>query len=208
MYTYNRKKAFALLLLVGFVCTPFGKEAFTQASDPSLNTYESFVANIGNDIIKILVNKSVPLPQRKAEFRKVLRENFSIPAIGKFVLASYWRRATPEQKKEYLQLFEDAIVENYAAQFDSYDNERLDVRGARKTKDGGVIVKSMILRPTGGEPLNLDWKIFQTKKGMKVLDLVVNGVSMSITQRTEYRAIVRSKGGKIEGLLLAMRERR
>lgn len=183
---------------------------FTWAADDpgenELGAYEDFVARLGNDIIKILVNKSAPMEDRKQEFRGVLQSNFDIPSIGKFVLARYWRQASDAQKKEYLELFEDAIVDNYAAQFDNYNNETLNVESARRARDGGVIIVSKIVRHGNTPPLQVDWKVFNTKAGMRVLDIVVNGVSMSISQRSEYASAIKSKGG-IDGLLAAMRNK-
>jgi phospholipid transport system substrate-binding protein len=168
---------------------------------------QKFVIDVGNQIVHILANKQKPLDVRKEEFRKILQEYFNIPAIGRFVLGRYWRQANDDQKQQYLQLFEDAIVESYSAQFDSYDNEKLQVLSAHTTGKGGILVKSEVLRPQGGDPLKVDWQIFQTKSGLKVHDIIVNGVSMSITQRSEYASIIQSKGRGIEGLLDVMRNK-
>ena len=65
---------------------------------------------------------------------------------------------------------------------------------------------SIIKRQTGAPPLKIDWKIFQTKRGLRVYDIIINGVSMSITQRSEYGGIISQNGGQIEGLLKLMRE--
>ena len=168
--------------------------------------YTNFITSLGNNIIRILVNKKAPLSERKNEFRHVLKDYFDIPEIGKFVLARYWRRATNDQKTEYLDLFENAIVDNYAAQFDDYQNETLEVQSVRESADQGIMVMSVIKKQTGAPPLKVDWKIFQTKQGLKVYDIIVNGVSMSITQRSEYAGIINKNGGQLEGLLKLMRE--
>ncbi len=168
--------------------------------------YTNFITSLGNNIIRILVNKKAPLSERKNEFRHVLKDYFDIPEIGKFVLARYWKRATNDQKTEYLDLFENAIVDNYAAQFDDYQNETLEVQSVRESADQGIMVMSVIKKQTGAPPLKVDWKIFQTKQGLKVYDIIVNGVSMSITQRSEYAGIINKNGGQLEGLLKLMRE--
>ena len=111
-----------------------------------------------------------------------------------------------KQQQEYLQLFEDAVIENYAAQFDSYDNEKLIIKSSRQTTDGGIIVRSNIRRPGKGEPLHIDWKVFNTKSCPKVLDVVVNNVSMSITLRNEYASAIQNRGD-IEGFLDYLREK-
>lgn len=200
MLWLHQKLRFFLFFIV------FVNQSFSQPTTQDSQTYKNFITTLGNNIIEILVDKKAPLTERKEKFRQVLRDYFDIPEIGKFVLARYWRRATDQQKTEYLALFENAIVDNYAAQFDSYQNERLEVQNVREDSDQGVLVMSIIKRQTGAPPLKIDWKIFQTKKGLRVYDIIVNGVSMSITQRTEYGGIVSQNGGQIEGLLKLMRE--
>lgn len=181
-------------------------QSFSQPVTQDKEKYENFITTLGNNIIGILVSKKAPLPERKEKFRQILRDYFDIPEIGKFVLARHWKRATDSQKEEYLALFENAIVDNYAAQFDNYHNETLEVQNVREDSDQGIMVMSIIKRQTGAPPLKIDWKIFQTKKGLRVYDIIVNGVSMSITQRSEYAGIVSQNGGQIEGLLKLMRE--
>ena len=150
-----------------------------DGSNERSSELENFVTKIGNEIINILVHRSQPLEARKKAFRTVLSRDFDMSSIGKFVIARYWRGMSEEQQNEYLKLFISAVIENYASQFDNYNNEKLTVTGSRKTDDGGYVVMSKIIRPGKGQPLKVDWKLFKTPRGMKVLDIVVDGVSMS-----------------------------
>lgn len=168
--------------------------------------YEAFIITLGDNVINILVNKDEKLAKRKEQFRSEIQKHFALPSIGRFILARYWRRMNEQQQQDYLKLFEDAVIENYAAQFDSYDNEKLVIKSSRETTDGGIVVKSYIRRPGKGEPLHIDWKVFNTKRGPKVLDVVVNNVSMSITLRNEYASAIQNRGG-IEGFLDYLREK-
>ncbi|AIL13364.1 hypothetical protein IM40_07430 [Candidatus Paracaedimonas acanthamoebae] len=201
LWLYRKLRFFLFFIL-------FINQSFSQAVTENSEIYKRFITTLGNNIISILVNKNAPLTERKEKFRQVLRDYFDIPEIGKFVLARYWKRATDQQKTEYLVLFENAIVDNYAAQFDNYQNETLEVQNVREDSDQGIMVMSIIKRKTGAPPLKINWKIFQTKKGLRVYDIIINGVSMSITQRSEYGGIISQNSGQIEGLLKLMREGR
>lgn len=190
------KKISILLVLL------LGAPLSVQSEEADLSAYKDFAAQTGQEVITILKDKTRPLKDRKESFRKVLQDRFSLPSIAKFVLARYWRRADDQQKKRYLDLFEDATVENYAAQFDSYDNERVEIKSARSGKKDSVIVSTQIIRPAGGEPLKVDWYMSRSKSGeIKIVNLYVNGVSMSITQRSEYNAMVQSVNGDLDRFL-------
>lgn len=172
--------------------------------DQSLLPYKDFIENVGAQIIQILVNKSVSLPQREEAFRAVLRTHFDLRAVAKFVLGRYWRQASDSQKEDFLKLFEDSIVHSYAQQFENYNDEKLDVKKARSSGQG-VLVTSHVVRPKGAPPLQVDWKVYKTKKGPLILDVIVNGVSMSHTYRTEYGNAYNANGGTLDGLLAAMK---
>ncbi|MFN7710010.1 MAG: phospholipid-binding protein MlaC [Holosporales bacterium] len=185
-----RFKALITIALLSFVGH---KVAF--ASDPKpVSEVEArvFVKDVGEKIVAILQDKGTALDVRKEQFRGVLRQHFELPSIGRFVLGRYWRQASDAQQKDYLILFENDLVESYSAQFDAYNDETFEVIGHRPSQDGGVVIKSRINRTSGGEPLPVDWKVFETPKGLRVFDIIVNGVSMSITQRTDYAGLMAS----------------
>ena len=189
------------LILGTLVLSPYGQAA-SEGSSP-----KDLILTIKERVVKVLLNRAVPLPQRQEEFRDILQGYFDMPAIGKFVLGRYWRQASEDQRQEYLTLFENAVVDSYLQQFENYQNEELEIGEQRPSHGKGVIVTSKVLRDAGAPPLQVDWKIFPTKKGLRILDVVINGVSMSITYRTEYANAYTANGGTMEGLLTAMRSK-
>lgn len=175
---------------------------YSVSAKADLAEYEAFAKETGKEIIAILKDESKSFDERKENFRTVLQTRFSLPSIARFVLARYWRRANDAQKERYLDLFEEATVANYAAQFDNYNNETIEILSARPGKKKAAIVSTQINRPTGGDPLKVDWYMAKSKSGdIKIVNLYVNGVSMSITQRSEYNAMVQSAKGDLDRFL-------
>ncbi len=194
------------VIVLGIFC-PLTMTQAASTSAPDTEVCKKFIEDTGNKVIQILVNKTVSLSERQNRFRQLIQEKFDMRAIGRFVLGRYWAQTTPAQKTEYLKLFEDSIVESYSHQFDNYTNEQLKITNGRPSSKGGVIVSSQIIRAAGAAPLQVDWKVFNTAKGMRILDVIVNGVSMSLTYRSEYANVYNSRGGSIEGLLSALRSK-
>lgn len=170
------------------------------------NNAEAFIQELGNDVISILFNRKETMNIRKEQFRKEIREHFDLPTIGRFIMSRYWRSMSDAQKDQYLRLFEDAVIENYASQFDNYANQQLVITGSRPTKDKGMVVHTEIPRDGNTDSLDIKWKVFDTSRGLKVLDVIVNNVSMSITLRNEYVSAMNARGG-IDGLLSYLREK-
>jgi phospholipid transport system substrate-binding protein len=173
----------------------------------NLSSYTDFVKEVGDKIVDLFADKSAPLESRKKVFQGILENYFSIKSIGKFVLARYWRQASESERNEYITIFKTALVENYSSHFNEYNNEHLEIIGARVSTDKGVLVQTRIIRPGIREPLLVDWKLFRVENNLKVFDLIVSGASMSISLRTEYSSMIQSNGGTVSGLIQALKKK-
>lgn len=166
----------------------------------------AFIQELGGKAISTITDQSIGREQRMETFRTLLNKNFDVPGIGRFVLGRYWRTATPEQQAQYLKLFEDSIVRTYAARFEEYSGEQLAVDNARPDGERFMLVDSKIQRPAGS-PVAVTWRLFPDSGSFKIVDVIVEGVSMSVTQRSDYSSVIQSGGGNVDALLKAMRER-
>lgn len=166
-----------------------------------------FIQSLGNRAIAILADKSISAEQRSTQFRAMLRESFDLPTIGRFVIGRSWNAATPEQRAEYSRLFEELVVKTYSDRFALYTGEGFRVRAVRPEGEKDYIVNSDITHPDGSAPTTVDWRVRQKDGRLGIIDVVVEGVSMSVTQRQEYAAVIQRNGGNLDGLLDLMRQR-
>lgn len=162
-----------------------------------------FVRTFGEEAIAVLADGSLSDSVRQAEFRRLFTAGFDVPVIGRFVLGKHWRKATEAQRSEYAALFEDFIVATYARRLDAYTNESLKVGKARYDGDKAIVL-SQILRP-GANPIQVHWQLRRNGERWYFVDIVVEGLSMALTQRSEFGAVI--QGGGIEGLLAKLREK-
>ncbi len=139
------------------------------------------------------------------KFHQLLQQNFATDIIGRFVLGTYWKKASHEQKKEYMKLLEDMITLTYSDRFSNYSGERFAVIDARPEGKADYTVNSEIIR-TNGAVIDVGWRVRKRDSKLKIIDVTVEGISMSASQRAEFASIIQSGGG-IEGLLQTMRER-
>jgi phospholipid transport system substrate-binding protein len=68
----------------------------------------------------------------------------------------------------------------------------------------GVIVMSQIIRPQG-PPIEVDWRLEANDGRYKISDVIVDRVSMALSQRSEFAAIIQRNGGQVSGLLATLR---
>lgn len=177
----------------------------TAAVDPE--AAKTFIRSLANDAIQLMSRKDLPQAERVAKFRELFTRGFDVEAIGRFVLGRYWRDATEAEQKEYLKLFEDLILATYAGRFSEYSGETLTVLDARPDEDRFTLVTSQINRTGGNPPIRLDWRINESNGGFRIIDVVVEAVSMSVTQRSEFASVIQRGGGKIGSLLVALRDK-
>ena len=171
-------------------------------SDPG-----GFVRQLGDEAIATLTGGDVTPELRKERFRTLLEKNFDVPAIGKTVLGRYWKVATPEEQTEYLALFENFLVKNYAKRFAEYSGQKFELRGTRPEGGDNLTVQTLVKQPSGGEPARLDWLVRPDGDAFKILDLKIEGISMTETHRSEFASVIQSKGGKVAGLLEALKSK-
>ena len=167
---------------------------------------DTFIRGLGSDAIRMLSNKSLDEAQRESEFRRILIKGFDVDHISRFVLGRFWRQATEGQRIEYRRLFEDYIVKAYAMRLGEYSGETFTVKDVRPAEDGDVVVYSEIDRPNG-PPVRLEWRCHKTSDGYKIIDVVVEGVSMALTQRQEFASVIQNGGGNVSVLLDQLRKR-
>ncbi len=165
-----------------------------------------FVREFSVHAIGVLADHSLSGEHRQQAFRELLTAGFDVKAISRFVLGRYWRKATEAERAEFTALFEDLIVATYSKKFSDYGGQTLAVEAIRQESEKTAAVASRILRRSG-EPIRIDWRLLRRGESWRIVDVVVEGMSMVLSQRSEYAAVIKGSGGRIEGLLVKLREK-
>ena len=90
-------------MAAAMVCLVLG--AAGPAAATSENPSEFLIA-LSQQAIAELSDQSIDEAERQERFRELLRANFEMRAIGRFVLGVYARRADPEAQADFLSAFE------------------------------------------------------------------------------------------------------
>ena len=198
----SRRIFTAAVIGLAVLLSATGGPRAASCEDPAL----TFIQSLGDQAVASLRdNVDSPFEEREAAFREVMVRGFDIPIVGRFVLGRHWRTATKEQRREYMAIFVDFIVRVYASRFDSYGGELFTARSVIDDESGDKIVRAQIVRPSGGDPIGVDFRVRMRDEGYKVIDVSVEGISMLHTHRVEFASVVNRKG--IDGLLSDLRAR-
>ena len=145
--------------------------------------------------------------QRATAFREILTGTFELKTLARFTLGRYWRIASSDQRKEYRRLFEEFLVLAYANRFRDLSGVELRVTSVRAINKRDQLVLSEVDPGGGRPPIRIGWRVRDTGNGLRIVDVIVDGISMSVTQRDQFAAAIRSAGGKVDGLLAMLREK-
>lgn len=161
-----------------------------------------FIDRLNDSAFNVLQSQRLSPDQKETAVRKLLSENFDFNLIGKFVLGSSWRKATGDQRKEYLSLFKEYVLAIYTRRLVQYSGQKIQVVGAKAIGKRDVLVITILARPSG-PPLKANWRVRSNHGEHQILDVVVAGVSMVVTQRSDFRSIIRRQG--VDGLIKKLR---
>jgi phospholipid transport system substrate-binding protein len=143
-----------------------------------------------------------PGAARDAEMRALLRSGADLEAVGRFVLGRHWRSASEAERVEFLRLFEGRILDGLGRRLGDAGPFQA-ARGRARPSGEGVEIPLRIRPERGGAEVETLWRLEPGSEGWKVTDVVAEGISLRITTRSEYAAVVQRVG--ISGLLDALR---
>lgn len=202
-HSNNRIQAF-LVVLSAFFFIFFSGQAV--ADDQKDIGAQAFVQAMTENGLSFLSDNSLAKEQKAKKFKHLLNSNFDIPRIGKFAVGRYWRKMTPAQQKEYQQTFKKMLVNVYSSRFDEYQGQKITISDTVSLSEKDTLVKSIISGGSNGAEIPVDWRIRHTNGTYKVIDVMVAGVSMSVTQRSDFSAVIQRGGGDVAVLINHLKE--
>ena len=168
---------------------------------------ERFIDILSSEALKLATNTSLSSSDRRREIANLLNQGFHMPWIARFVLGRNWRLANSKQRKEYLSLFQAIVEHTYSRQFTDYSGQKISVVGHKIGKRKYIFVLSRIYDPNQSNiNISVNWRLIPDGSSFKIVDVVIEGVSMGVTQRNEYASVLQRNGNSISALIEAMRQ--
>lgn len=190
------------LALVGTAGIAPAPRAAAQASP---NQASKFIQALGGRAVTLFARYGEgDAGQLQSELQNLIRDGFDLDMISRFALGTTWQTATPAQRQEYQNLFAAWTAESYANRLGADKGGSLTVLGAQAGSDrpgsdpADTFVRTRINRPNGTS-VDADLRVRTSKGGMKIVDVTMGGVSMDVTQRDEFSAVIQREG--IDGLI-------
>lgn len=145
------------------------------------------------------------IAEKRRALAPFMAEVVDMDGVARFCLGRFWRTATPAQQTEYLQLFRSVLVNSVTGRLGEYQGQtaRINV-GKPDTRPEGIIVPTTVERPNN-RPVNVAWLVTSENGAPRIADVVAEGMSLRLAQRSDYTSFLSRNGGDIEALLRALR---
>jgi phospholipid transport system substrate-binding protein len=162
-----------------------------------------FVEALGRDLTAV-VNSGKPLKQRQAELEAIVNRSVDLDDVARFCLGRFWRTATPQQQSDYTAQFHRVLVNNVTSKVGEYEGVTFKVeRSAPRDQD--VVVTSTVIRPNNA-PNRVDWLVSVASGSPKIIDVIAEGTSLRLTQRSDYSAYLARNNNTVQALIDAMKQ--
>ena len=163
------------------------------------------VQSTSDQVLAVLADTDLSRGARLAKVRTIVLRSVDFETLSRLVLARNWSRFSPAQQQEFMQRFQDHLAATYGRRLDDYRNEKVAITGDRQEPNGDSTVTSKILRGGGSDDIEVDYRLRQTNGQWKVIDFIIEQVSMVANFRSQFQDIVASGGP--EKLLRLLKEK-
>lgn len=142
---------------------------------------------------------------RAAKLREIMERRGAMSEIARFVAGPAWRSMSEAQQSRFVDTFTDYVSAIYARRFEEYSgkarkNELFTMGPVTDAGRKGVLVRTSIIT-VGEPPITVDWLVTDRPGRIVISDIVIEGVSLLVTQREEIGAMLEARGGDVDRLI-------
>ncbi len=194
----TRRQLLAFAAAAGLLATLGAPRAWAQGSADS-----SFVNSFAGQLTAI-VNGPQTAAQKRAALGPVIDRNVDVAKIARFCLGRFWASATPAQQTQYTTIFHQVLLNNIRGHLGEYRGVSYTM-GGETPQGANTLVATVINRPNAPSA-NVQWVVDTSSGTPKVVDVVAEGTSLRLTQRSDYASYLSRHGNDISALLSALQQ--
>ena len=192
-----------LIIFVTFIFIFSPKQQYAVAGDDP----GAYVMAMTKNAIDTLTSQSISQQEKEIQFGQLFDKNFDVPSISRFVLGKYWKQASTDQKKKFIKTFRNYIVKTYSSRFNEYSGEQLQLLNTENESNPKIFLVHTALERQDAPIIKVDWRIGKKKDRFVILDIIIEGISLAITQRSEFVSVIDQNEGNIDQLISMLKEK-
>lgn len=165
------------------------------------------VETVTKEGVEKIINSNSSQEEKNKVFKQLFTENLDLDFIGRYVLGRYWRTATVQQRKEFITLYKDFNVKVWSKRFDEFKNKKFVFNGTSSANNPNQVFVNTKVPMSEGNPVSVKWRVNNVNGKLKIIDIIIENVSLAQTARNEYTSFIAKSPKGIEGLLENLRQK-
>ena len=149
-----------------------------------------------------VVNAPGSAADKRRQMQPLIDAAVDINGIAQFCLGRFWRTATPEQQARYVQLFHEVLLNNITGKLGEFQGVTFVMTNTSQ-RESDWYVGTLIHRPNQ-QPNNVQWVVNTASGRPRIADVVAEGTSLRLTQRSDYASYLARNGNNVDALITAM----
>ena len=190
-----KKTLFASLLAAAF--------CFVSAAHANVDAKkaEEFIKSTTAEGIEQIINANISQAEKDKRFYTLLNNSLDVNFIGQFVLGRNWKTATPQQKQDFVAVYRDLNIATWSKRFNEFVGKSFIFKGTTPSTSKGQVFVNSVVPMDQGEPAKVLWRVREKDGAYKIVDIVIEGVSLAQASRSEYTAFIKNNPGGIDALI-------
>ncbi len=168
---------------------------------------EAFVKDVTNKGIEEIINANISQAEKDARFAKLFNQALDLDFIGQFVLGRNWRTSTPAQRKEFIEVYRQLNISTWSKRFDEFKGKNFIFKGTSPSNSKGQIFVNSLVPMDQGEPAKVVWRVREKGGEYKIVDIIIENVSLAISARNEYTAFIKNNPGGVDALIANLKSK-
>lgn len=193
-----------MLLLVATFLMSF---TFNANAQVNAEKAEDFIRSTTAKGVEEIINANVSDAEKDKRFYDLLNGALDMDFIGQFVLGRNWRTATPTQRADFIKVYRDLNIKTWSKRFNEFKGKNFAFKGtAPSTSKGQVFVNTEVPMDQGA-PAKVLWRVREKGNDYKIVDIVIEGVSLAQASRSEYTSFIKNNPGGLNALIKDLSDR-
>lgn len=168
---------------------------------------EAFVKQVTENGVEDIINANISQKEKDVRFEKLFNSALDLNFIGQFVLGRYWKTASPQQRQDFIAAYRQLNTKTWSQRFDEFKGKRFIFQGTSPSNSANQIFVNSVVPMDQGEPAKVVWRVKQTSDKFKVVDIIIENVSLAITARNEYTSYIKNNAGGLNALIKDLQQK-
>lgn len=154
--------------------------------------------------INRVIASGQPLSAMIREFETIFRRYADVNIIAQSTLGPDARRASASQMRAYIDAFRGYVARKYGKRFHEFVGGQIEVKSVRQVKSWHEVISQVKLR--GEAPFEVRFLVSDRSGRDLFFDMVIEGISLRLSERTEIGAMLDQRKGNIDALISDLRQ--